>query len=232
MTTIASRAARGRFITFEGGEGTGKSTQLRILADRIGAAGIRLITTREPGGSPGAEIIRYLLLQGMGQAIGGDAEALLFAAARDDHVHHVIAPALTQGTWVLCDRFADSTRVYQGGMGRTDPRLLEALERVTLGGLRPDLTFVLDLPAEIGLQRADARRGSEAADRFESQGLAYHTALRDAYRQLAADHPERCVLIDAQGAEDDVAARIWREARARLPELAQTPERASAASKA
>jgi len=220
-TSSASDAPRGRFITFEGGEGAGKSTQIALLAEHLDKAGIKLIKTREPGGSPGAEIIRYLLLQGMGQAISADAEALLFAAARDDHVHHVIAPALNQGIWVLCDRFSDSTRVYQGRLGHVDPRLIEGLERVTLGGLKPDLTLVLDLPAEIGLQRAQARRGDAPADRFERQGLTYHSALREAFRQLALDHADRCALIDAQGSESAVAAKIWTAARARLPELAR-----------
>lgn len=232
IRTLSFDDRRGRFITFEGGEGAGKSTQLRHLADRIGAAGIRLITTREPGGSPGAEIIRYLLLQGLGQALGADAEALLFAAARDDHVHHVIAPALREGTWVLCDRFSDSTRVYQGRLGHVDPRLIEAFERVTLGGLKPDMTLILDLPAEIGLKRAEARRGDAKADRFESQGLTYHSALREAYRQLALDHPDRCIVIDAQGSEADVSARVWQAVRTRFPELAEPGPKPGAAADA
>src|SRR6201991_5113424 len=133
---------RGKFITFEGGEGSGKSTQIKLLAQRLEAAGLRNITTREPGGSPGAEIIRHLVLSGMGKLLGPDAETLLFAAARDDHVRTVILPALNQGTWVLCDRFADSTRVYQGKLGHVQPGLLNAMERVTIGDLKPDITII------------------------------------------------------------------------------------------
>jgi dTMP kinase len=214
-----STPARGCFITFEGGEGAGKSTQMRLLADSIASMGIRAITTREPGGSPGAEIIRYLLLQGMGQLIGPEAEAMLFAAARDDHVHHVIEPALRQGVWVLCDRFTDSTRVYQGKLGKVDLKLIEALERVTLNGLKPDLTLILDVPAELGMERAKARRGDQPADRFESQGLDYHNALREAYQRLARDHPARCVLIDGVGSPGEVADRIWKAAREHLTAL-------------
>src|SRR5690242_18402416 len=144
---------RGRFITFEGGEGSGKSTQIKILAERLKAAKLRAIVTREPGGSPGAEIIRHLVLSGMGKLLGADAETLLFAAARDDHVRTVIEPALSQGIWVLCDRFSDSTRAYQGSLGNVSPTVLNAMQRVTIGELKPDLTFILDVPAEIGLKR-------------------------------------------------------------------------------
>jgi dTMP kinase len=211
MVQIAARRVpvRGQFITFEGGEGSGKSTQIRILADRLGAERLRVIVTREPGGSTGAEIMRHLVLSGMGKLLGPDAEALLFTAARDDHVHTVIKPALEQGVWVLCDRFSDSTRVYQGRLGQVDPRILNALERVTIGDLKPDLTLVLDLPVEIGLQRAAARRGAGAADRFEAEEVNFHQKLRDAYRRLAQDEAQRCVLIDADADADTVAARVW-----------------------
>ena len=201
---------RGRFITFEGGEGTGKSTQVRLLADSLlKSAGITSVVTREPGGSPGAEIIRHLVLSGMGQVLGADGEALLFAAARDDHVHRVIAPALKRGQWVLCDRFSDSTRVYQGKLGRADPNLIDALERVTIEGLKPDLTIVLDVKAEIGLARAAARRGKDAPDRFESEDINFHRRLRDAFRQLTIDQPTRCVLIPAEADINVVAERVW-----------------------
>ncbi|GEC16748.1 dTMP kinase [Nitrobacter winogradskyi] len=200
---------RGRFITFEGGEGSGKSTQIRILAERLQAAKLRAIVTREPGGSPGAEIIRHLVLSGVGKLLGADAETLLFAAARDDHVHAVIKPALEQGIWVLCDRFADSTRVYQGQLGNVLPGVLNAMERVTIGDLKPDLTVILDVPVEVGLQRAAARRGSGAPDRFEAEDIAFHRKLRDAYRAIAASDPQRCVVIDADADLDTVAARVW-----------------------
>ncbi|PDT77058.1 dTMP kinase [Bradyrhizobium sp. C9] len=207
---------RGRFITFEGGEGSGKSTQIRKLAERLDAAKLRAIVTREPGGSPGAEIIRHLVLSGMGKLLGPEAETLLFAAARDDHVRTVILPALNQGIWVLCDRFFDSTRAYQGQLGQVSPGLVNAMQRVTIGDLKPDLTFILDVPVEVGLQRAALRRGNATADRFEAEGLKFHQDLRDAYRRIAADDPQRCVLIDATADPDTVAARIWAALREHL----------------
>src|ERR1700712_5072724 len=165
---VSRPSGRGKFITFEGGEGSGKSTQIKMLAERLDTAKLRAIVTREPGGSPGAEIIRHVVLSGMGKLLGPEAETLLFAAARDDHVHAVIKPALEQGIWVLCDRFSDSTRAYQGGLGQVAPGVLNAMERVTIGGLKPDLTFILDIPVEIGMQRAAVRRGKDAPDRFEA----------------------------------------------------------------
>jgi dTMP kinase len=207
---------RGRFITFEGGEGSGKSTQVKILAERLNAAKLRAIITREPGGSPGAEIIRHLLLSGMGKLLGPDAETLLFAAARDDHVRTVIKPALNQGIWVLCDRFSDSTRAYQGRLGKVSPDVLNAMERVTIGDLKPDLTVILDVPVEVGMQRAAARRGTGVPDRFEAEDLKFHQDLRDAYRQIAATEPQRCVLIDANADANAVAAKVWAALRDRF----------------
>ena len=207
---------RGRFISFEGGEGSGKSTQIRILAERLDAAKLRAIVTREPGGSPGAEIIRHLLLSGMGKLLGPEAETLLFAAARDDHVRTVIRPALSQGVWVLCDRFSDSTRAYQGRLGKVAPEIMNAMERVTIGDLKPDLTLILDVPVEVGMQRAAARRGSGAPDRFEAEDVRFHQRLRDAYRQIAADEPKRCVLIDANADANTVAASVWAALRDRF----------------
>jgi dTMP kinase len=207
---------RGRFITFEGGEGSGKSTQIKTLAERLNGAELRTIVTREPGGSPGAEIIRHLLLSGMGKLLGPETETLLFAAARDDHVHAVIEPALNEGIWVLCDRFFDSTRAYQGRLGKVEPKLLNAMQRVTIGDLKPDLTIVLDVPVEVGMQRATARRGDGAPDRFEAEDVKFHEGLREAYRQIAAMEPERCVLIDANAAPGVVAARVWTALRDRF----------------
>ena len=209
---------RGQFITFEGGEGSGKSTQIKTLAERLNGAELRTIVTREPGGSPGAEIIRHLLLSGMGKLLGPEAETLLFAAARDDHVHAVIEPALDQGIWVLCDRFFDSTRVYQGRLGKVDPKVLNAMQRVTIGELKPDLTIILDVPVDIGMQRAAARRGDGAPDRFEAEDVKFHEGLRDAYRQIAAAEPQRCVLVDANAAPGVVAARVWTAVRDRFLE--------------
>ena len=209
-------SGRGRFISFEGGEGSGKSTQIKMLADRLAAARLRAIVTREPGGSPGAEIIRHLVLSGMGKLLGPDAETLLFAAARDDHVRSVIQPTLNQGTWVLCDRFSDSTRVYQGRLGQVSPGVLNAMQRVTIGDLKPDLTFILDVPVEVGLTRAAERRGGGAPDRFEAEDLKFHQDLRDAYRQIAAEDPQRCVLIDASPDPETVAAHVWTALRDHL----------------
>ena len=201
---------RGRFITFEGGEGTGKSTHSTLLADRLKSVGICVVLTREPGGSPGAEVIRHVLLSGVAKPLGIEAEAVLFAAARGDHVRNTIEPALAQGVWVVCDRFLDSTRVYQGSLGHLDPLFIRALERVTIGDLKPDLTFVLDVPAEIGLARASKRRGERVADRFEAESRAFHEALREAYREIVAAEPDRCVAIDATEPKAAVAERIWK----------------------
>ncbi|MEO6779819.1 MAG: dTMP kinase [Bradyrhizobium sp.] len=215
-TAVKRAPGRGRFVTFEGGEGSGKSTQIKALAQRLDAAKLRAIVTREPGGSPGAEIIRHLVLSGMGKLLGADAETLLFAAARDDHVRSVIRPALNQGVWVLCDRFSDSTRAYQGSLGNVAPAVLNAMERVTIGDLKPDLTIILDIPVEVGMQRAAARRGTGAPDRFEAEDIKFHQQLRDAYRQIAAAEPRRCVLIDANADTATVAAAVWAAVRDRL----------------
>src|ERR1700716_923948 len=207
---------RGRFITFEGGEGPGKSTQIKTLAERLNTAKLRAIVTREPGGSPGAEIIRHLVLSGMGKLLGPDAETLLFAAARDDHVRTVIKPALNQGIWVLCDRFSDSTRAYQGRLGKVAPAVLDAMERVTIGDLKPDLTIILDVPVELGMQRPAARRGGGPPDRFEPEDQNFPKEFRAAYPQIAAAEPQRCVLIDATADPGTVAANVWAALRDRF----------------
>ncbi len=200
---------RGKFITFEGGEGTGKSTQASLLALRLASLGIGVQLTREPGGSPGAEIIRHVLLSGAAKPLGADAEAMLFAAARDDHVQQTILPALEAGKWVICDRFADSTRIYQGVLGSVDLRLIRALERVSIGDLKPDLTLVLDVPAELGMKRAAGRRRGGKADRFEAEDIAFHKKLRQAYVALATTETERCAAIDAKAPKKKVAQQIW-----------------------
>ncbi|QUS39988.1 dTMP kinase [Tardiphaga alba] len=228
MADTSMSPPRGRFISFEGGEGAGKSTQIRLLADRLDTAGTRVIVTREPGGSPGAEIIRHVVLSGVGKMFGPEAETLLFAAARDDHVHSVIAPALEQGIWVLCDRFSDSTRAYQGRLGNVSPELMNAMERVTIGRLKPDLTVMLDLPVEIGMARAMARRGNDAPDRFESEGVDFHQGLRDAFRQIAADDPDRCVVIDASRDVKSVASAVWLAVLKRLDPLVENNQTAPA----
>ena len=215
---------RGRFITFEGGEGSGKSTHAAALAKRLKLFGIEVVLTREPGGSAGAEIIRHILLSGIAKPLGAETEAILFAAARDDHVRTTIRPALVAGQWVICDRFIDSTRVYQGTLGKVDAKLIRILERVTVGAAMPDLTFVLDVPAKVGLARAKRRRGTDATDRFEAEGIEFHEALRKAYAALAENEPKRCVMIDGRAPRDIVSDRIWEAVVERLdpqPRLAE-----------
>jgi dTMP kinase len=207
---------RGRFITFEGGEGSGKSTHAATLAGRLESLGLKAVLTREPGGSPGAEIIRHILLSGIAKPLGAETEAILFAAARDDHVRSTIRPAIKAGKWVICDRFIDSTRVYQGALGNVDPQLIRSLERVTVGPSMPDLTFILDVPATVGLARATRRRGTGAADRFEREAVEFHEDLRKAYRALAEKEPRRFVVIDGRPPRDVVAQRIWAAVEERL----------------
>lgn len=200
---------RGHFITFEGGEGSGKSTHAAVLAERLTARGIEVVRTREPGGSAGAEIIRHILLSGIAKPLGAETEAILFAAARDDHVRNTIEPALNAGKWVICDRFIDSTRVYQGALGKVDAKLIRGLERVTVGPMMPEITFVLDVPAAVGLARAKHRRGTNIADRFEAESVEFHEQLREAYRALADAEPARIVLVDGRAPREVVAQRIW-----------------------
>jgi len=207
---------KGRFVTLEGGEGAGKSVQARRLEARLKAAGLEVVRTREPGGSPHAERLREIILSGSAKPFGPEAEALLFAAARIDHLDATIVPALERGAWVVCDRFADSTRAYQGAAGELSPEYVRRLEQVVVGETRPDLTLVLDLPPEVGLERAGARRGKEGADRFESEGVDYHRILRRAFLDIAAAEPERCVVIDALKSEDEVEALIWAAVETRL----------------
>jgi dTMP kinase len=204
---MRSMTTTGRFITFEGGEGTGKSTQVRRLAERLRLHGREVVETREPGGSPGAEAIRHLLLAGVAKPLGTEAEAMLFAAARDDHMSATIRPAVQRGAWVICDRFIDSTRVYQGALGNVDPRLIRSLERLVVGPDMPDLTLVLDLDPNVGLTRVNKR--GEATNRFEDENYEFHKQLRAAFRDVAEQEPDRCALIDADANEDVVAVRIW-----------------------
>ena len=207
---------RGKFITFEGGEGSGKSTHASALAERLKTLAIECVLTREPGGSPGAEIIRHIILSGIAKPLGAETETILFAAARDDHVRMTIEPALDAGKWVICDRFIDSTRVYQGALGKVDMKLIRGLERVTVGAAMPDLTFVLDVPANIGLARAKTRRGTAVADRFESEAIEFHEDLRRAFLVLAEREPKRIVVIDGRAPRDVVAERIWATVNVRL----------------
>jgi len=217
----------GRFITFEGGEGAGKSTQIARLKARLEQLGHPALVTREPGGSPLAEEIRAFILEGHAKPLGPFAEALLFAAARIDHLDKTIVPALKEGKTVLCDRFADSTRAYQGSSGMVAPSLIDDLERVALAGTRPDLTFILDLPAEVGLARAGARRArkGEGADRFEDEDIAFHQSLRQAFLAIAKAAPQRCAVINADQPADEVEAAIWATLRERIPALTERAER-------
>lgn len=205
---------RGRFISFEGGEGTGKSTQARRLAERLRDCGFEVVETREPGGSPAAETLRSFILSGAARQHGAFAEALLFFAARIDHLRTTIRPALARGAWVVCDRFADSTRAYQGALGNLDPRLMRALEDVVVEDCWPDLTLLLDLPPEKGLVRA--RRRSGAGDRFEDEALDYHRGLRQAFLDIADREPNRVAVIDADCLENEVAESIWVQVVQRL----------------
>lgn len=202
---------RGRFITFEGGEGAGKSTQVRRLVARLEAQGLEVVSTREPGGSVGAEAIRNLVLTGSADRWSPVTETLLMYAARRDHIERTILPALERGAWVICDRFADSTRAYQGVAGGVSPDLIGALEDQVLDGAIPDLTLVFDLPPEMGLARAEqfARLSGHGETRFESKGMEFHTNLRAAFQAIAATHPERCRLIDAGGSINEVEAQVW-----------------------
>src|ERR1700754_3104912 len=178
--------ARGFFITFEGGEGAGKSTQIKRLAEKLRAKRYNILVTREPGGSPGAEAVRHVVLSGAAEPFGPEMEALLFAAARSDHVEQVIRPAVERGAIVLCDRFLDSSRVYQGVTGNLDPAFVKALEKVAINGMMPDMTLILDVDPELGMQRAMARRGAGVADRYEKEDLAVHQRRRAAYLAIAA----------------------------------------------
>lgn len=213
-------AEKGRFITFEGGEGVGKSTQLTRLAEHLRGCGIETVTTREPGGTPKAETLRQILLSGRVAPLGTLAEAALFAAARIDHVDRLIAPALSRGAWVLCDRFADSTRAYQGARGGVERQVLSLLEKAAVGELKPDLTVILDLAAEEGLARAAVRREAAGlrADRFEAEDDGFHEGLRRAFLDIAADEPERCCVVNAALPADEVARAIRQLVDARFLE--------------
>ena len=213
----------GSFITFEGGEGAGKSTQIRRLAAHLRAqSGRPVLTTREPGGSAKAEAIREALLSGTAKRYGPFAEALLFSAARIDHLDTLIRPALARGEIVLCDRFTDSTRAYQGAAGGLDPAVLASLEQVVVGQTRPDLTLILDCDPELGLARARARQAAgadEGPDRFEAEALAFHASLRAAFLAIAADEPARCAVVNAALPADAVEAAIRAVVAGRLPRL-------------
>lgn len=206
--------ATGRFITLEGGEGAGKSTQIARLKVWLEGRGHRVTGTREPGGSPGAEMIRKLLVEGPVERWDGTTEALLHFAARREHLRSTVWPALKRGEWVVSDRFADSTLAYQGYGHGIDAKTFEQLYEVAAGDFRPDLTIILDLPIDIGLKRAAERRGSET--RYESLPREFHARVRAGFLEIAAREPKRCVVIDATGTVDAIAQAIADAVRDRL----------------
>jgi dTMP kinase len=208
---------KGLFITLEGGEGAGKSTLIKSLAARLSDQGHEVIVTREPGGTQGGETIRTLLVTGDAARWTPLSELCLFYAAREDHLERLIRPALARGAIVVCDRFADSTRAYQGQAGGTGVAAVETLDGLIVRDTQPDLTLILDIAPAIGLARAAARRGGE--DRFEGKAMAFHTALRAAYLDIAAQSPKRCVVLDANLAPDDVLEAAWALVSARTQPL-------------
>ena len=222
MFTAAGNA-RARFITFEGGEGVGKSSQVKRLLVRLNRLGIDAVRTREPGGTPTAEAVRAFILQGRSESWGAGAEAVLFAAARLDHVNNLVAPSLQSGKWVISDRFHDSTRAYQGLTGGVDNRLIDGLEDLALNGHLPDLTIVLDMDPELAFSRVNARELETAlqntGDRFEKEDLDWHRRLRQGFLAIAAANPQRCVVLPANQTEQALEDEIWDLMTRRFEEL-------------
>ncbi|MHA6333542.1 dTMP kinase [Qipengyuania sp. CAU 1752] len=200
--------SRGCFIALEGGEGTGKSTQARLLAEKIGESGREVVLTREPGGTPGAEAIRALLLDPPGEGWGARAEALLFAAARSDHVERLIRPALERGAWVVCDRFVDSSRAYQGGAGSVGDLGIQALHAIGSDGLRPDLAILIDVDATLISERL-AQRDGGASDAIGGRSPEYHNRVAEAFRKLAEEDQYGFVVIDGNGSVQQVQDKVW-----------------------
>ena len=210
--------AKGRFITLEGGEGAGKTTLAKTLATTLEEQGVRTRITREPGGTPNAEVLRNLLVEGDTGRWSPLSETLLLYAARADHVERLIKPALAEGVWVICDRFSDSTRAYQGAAGGLSPERIAQIDAATLDGFGPDLTFMVDLDPEVGLERT--RQRGEDATRFERQPSAFHHKLRNAFVEIAKADPGRCVILDGAQSPADVAAQAFAEIRSRLEVVA------------
>jgi len=215
---------RGKFITLEGGEGAGKTTQSAILAEHLRRVGVTVLQTREPGGTPRAEAIREVLLSGKAKKFGPLGETVLFYAARESHLELVIRPALERGTWVICDRFSDSTRAYQGAAGGLPLYAIETIDRAVVGSTQPDLTIIFDLPPELGLKRAAERKAQSASgetadstpDRFEAMNMAFHRSLREEFLAIAKQEPKRCVVIDASETALRVEDKIWAIVRERF----------------
>jgi len=219
----AAQSVKARFITFEGGEGVGKSTQAKRLQARLHKHGVEAIRTREPGGTPKAEAIRSFILQGRSESWGPGAEAVLFAAARLDHVNQLIAPNLDAGKWVISDRFHDSTRAYQGLTGGVDDKLIGALEELALNDHKPDLTLMLDMDPEIAFARVRERQLEDAlvatGDRFEKEDLDWHRRLRDGFLKIAENNRDRCVVMLADRTEDKLEEAIWQAVLEHFPEI-------------
>jgi dTMP kinase len=222
MLDIPAKPAA-RFITFEGGEGVGKSTQVKRLLVRLNRMDIEAVRTREPGGTPKAEAVRAFILQGRSESWGAGAEAVLFAAARYDHVSSLIAPSLDSGKWVISDRFHDSTRAYQGLTGGVDDKLIRGLETLALDGHQPDITFILDMDPATAFARVNNREIEKAlattGDRFEKEDLEWHRRLRQSFLAIAKANPERCVVLPAGQSEDALEQEIWDTLIRRFPEL-------------
>lgn len=212
MNAAPSRS--GLFVTLEGGEGSGKSTLSKTLAEMARKRGVTTLLTREPGGTAGAEAVRHVLLSGAAQNFGSFAEAVLFAAARTDHLREVVRPALAQGLLVLCDRFMDSTRAYQGLVGGVDAGVLNALDRVVVNGTKPHLTLVLDIDPDLAVKRRQQRN---LTDRFENEDRDFHFRLREAYLTIARAEPRRCRVLDASQSAESLAATAWRVLEVFLP---------------
>lgn len=208
--------ARGRFISLEGGEGNGKTTQARRLAHRLAARGLRVVETREPGGTRLADEIRALLLSGATGALGPDLEAVLVSRAREDHLSKVIRPALERGDWVVCDRFADSTRAYQGALSGGDGAFIDALQKVVVGDEGPQLTLILDVPTDVAMARVAERGKSAPLARFDSGSREGFERVRESFLDIARREPERCVVVDAAASADAVEAAIWEAVTGRL----------------
>ena len=210
----------GRFVVFEGGEGAGKSTQVQALVKRLRAQGLEVVQTREPGGSPGAESLRDLLVRGEAGRWSPLSETLMMYAARCDHLEKVIRPALARGAWVVCDRFADSSRAYQGAGGGVAPEFIEQVDTAVVGYTQPDLVLVMDLPVEAGLRRASAR--GDAENRFESKGLAFHERLRQGFLARASVAPGRYRVVNADQPIASLSDDIWSAVATAFPDLRGT----------
>ncbi len=217
----AADTKKGRFITFEGGEGVGKSTQVKLLIKRLQQVGVSTIRTREPGGTPKAEAIRKFILTGKSEQWGAEAEAILFAAARLNHVNELIAPNLKYGCWVICDRFHDSTRAYQGLTGGVDELFIGALEKLALNNHQPDLTILLDMDPKIAFERVAKREKEfglkEKSDRFEKENLLWHQNLRKNFLKIAKNNPHRISVFSADMEQEKLAKAIWDEIRQKFP---------------